>query len=174
MTRYISTKETAAMLRRDLAKAWPGVKFSVRMATGTASAWIDVRYIDGPTWREVRAFTGEYQGRDFNGMTDSYDEIEPVLAVLPGNELPEVIHFSCDGINSHREYSPAARLFAQQIIADAGHGDIQTCTPEGAPLHRGDVPHDVAIGGKVYSDLYSPAGLAERILGDLDLSLITT
>jgi hypothetical protein len=173
MTRYISTKETAAMLRKDLARAWPGVKFSVRMSTGTASAWLRVTYTDGPTYSELRLFCSNYEGRQFNGMTDGYDDKGTTLIVVAGEDLPDEVRFSCDGINSHREYSPAARLHAQSIIDAAGHSDIRTCTDTGEAIHHGPVPSEVVLPDRVYDYLYSPAGLAERILSSIDLSVGT-
>ena len=146
-TRYISTKETAAMLRKDLAKAWPGVKFSVRMGTGTGSAWLSVSYTDGPTYT--------------------------VLLVTAGDDFPEEVRFSCDGINSHREYSPAARLHAQRILDGEGHRDIRTCTDTGEPINNGPMPAELYVAGHFHDYLYSPAGLADRILSNVDLSTVT-
>lgn len=172
-TRYISTKETAAMLRKDLAKAWPGVKFSVRMGTGTGSAWLSVAYTDGPTYSELSLFCGNYEGRSFNGMTDGYDDNGTLLLVTAGDDLPEEVRFSCDGINSHRNYSPAARLHAQRILDDEGHCDIRTCTDTGEPINNGSVPAELYVAGHFHDYLYSPAGLAERILSNVDLSTVT-
>ena len=172
-TQYISTKETAAMLRKDLAKAWSGVKFSVRMGTGTGSAWLSVTYIDGPTYSDLALFCGNYEGRSFNGMTDGYDSKGTVLLVTSGDELPAEVAFMCDGINSHRNYSPAARLHAQKMIDEAGHTELRTCTDSGEPIHNGPVPTEIVIGGHYFDYLYSPAGLAERILSSIDLSMVT-
>ena len=49
MTDCISTKDTAKLVRVALKNALAGVKFSVRMSIGTASAWMNVSWIDGPT-----------------------------------------------------------------------------------------------------------------------------
>jgi hypothetical protein len=174
MTHYISTTDTAALLRADLKTAWPGVKFSVRKSTGTGSAWIHIRYTDGPTSNTLRAFTDNYQGRQFNGMTDSYDDRGTLLLLTAGEELPEEVRFSCDGINNQRYYSPAAYLHAQHILDETGHSDIRVCTETGEPITDGPVPPMVVLPGRVYDYLYSPAGLAERILADIDLSTITT
>ena len=172
-TQYISTKETAAMLRKDLTKAWPGVKFSVRMGTGTGSAWLSVTYIDGPTYSDLALFCGNYEGRSFNGMTDGYDSKGTLLLVTSGDELPAEVAFMCDGINSHRNYSPAARLHAQNIIDGAGHTEIRTCTTIGEPMHAGAMPTGIVIDGHYLDYLYSPAALAERILSGTDLSMVT-
>ena len=52
-------------------------------------------------------------------MTDGYDDNGTVLLVTAGDDLPEEVRFSCDGINSPREYSPAARL-PQEVPARVG------------------------------------------------------
>ena len=173
MTRYISTKEVAAMLRHDLKAMWPGVKFSVRMSTGTASAWIHVHTIDGPTDREVRAVTARFEGRSFDGMTDSYTDHGTQLIVLEGEELPEETRFSCDGINTQRSFSHAAYVHVQSMIDDGGFSEIRVLNEKGEPDYRTAIPSDIAFRGSYYDYVYSPAGLADRILHDIDLTPIT-
>ena len=58
MITYISTKDTAKLVRQALRNAFPGQKFSVRCSTGTAAAWMDVTWIDGPTTRQVDGIVG--------------------------------------------------------------------------------------------------------------------
>jgi len=74
MTDYISTKDTAKLVGVALKNAFPSVKFSVRMSTGTASAWMNVLWSDGSPDRQVSAVTGQSEGRKVNGMTDGYDD----------------------------------------------------------------------------------------------------
>ena len=75
MTDYISTTDTAKLIRKDLKAAFPTSKFSVRKNTGTASAWLSVSWEDGPTSNEVRAVADKYRGEQFNGQTDSYEDL---------------------------------------------------------------------------------------------------
>jgi hypothetical protein len=63
-------KDTAVLVRRRLAAAFPGVKFSVR-AGGQRSSAINVSWTDGPTEPAVKAVTDVYSGIGFDGMTDS-------------------------------------------------------------------------------------------------------
>jgi len=132
-----------------------------------------VTYIDGPTYSDLALFCGNYEGRSFNGMTDGYDSKGTLLLVTSGDELPAEIAFMCDGINSHRNYSPAARLHAQNIIDGAGHTEIRTCTDIGEPMHAGAMPTGIVIEGHYFDYLYSPAALAESILSGIDLSMAT-
>lgn len=55
-----TVKAAAAAIRQDLKAAFPGTVFSVRMATGTAAAWIDVTWTDGPNDDMVCNVTDPY------------------------------------------------------------------------------------------------------------------
>jgi hypothetical protein len=114
----IPTKDVAALLRKELRTAFPGVRFSVRCSTGTASAWINVTYDDGPTHQQVQAITGRFEGRSFNGQTDSYDDHGSLLVAGDGDEMPTAVRYSCDGIIVTRNYSPAGHLAAQRVLRE--------------------------------------------------------
>lgn len=60
MTQYMTTAETAKMVRRALGEAFPGVKFSVRSKTYAGGSSIDVYWMDGPNARMVE--TGALSG----------------------------------------------------------------------------------------------------------------
>ena len=66
----LTRKDTAVLVRRRLAAAFPGVRFSVR-AGGKRSSAIDVQWTDGPTEPAVKAVVDVYSGIGFDGMTDS-------------------------------------------------------------------------------------------------------
>jgi len=63
----------AKNIRKELAAAFPGIKFSVRSDSYTGGDSIDVTWELGPTTREVEAITGKYQEGSFNGMEDIYE-----------------------------------------------------------------------------------------------------
>lgn len=67
-----SVKDTAAALRRHLRVAFPGTKFSVTMARGSAYGWLHVEWTDGPRTVEVRAVTEQYESSRFDGRDDAY------------------------------------------------------------------------------------------------------
>ncbi|SIS23117.1 LPD29 domain-containing protein [Williamsia sterculiae] len=119
-----TTKQTAAEIRKHLRATWPGVKFSVRCDRGTASSWIRVSWTDGPTDQQVRHETHQFQGAQFNGMTDSYDDLGEALVCTNPAELPEVRRYYCDGINTSRDISDPAVVAAAQTIA-AENPDIR-------------------------------------------------
>ncbi|TFC94502.1 MULTISPECIES: LPD29 domain-containing protein [Cryobacterium] len=174
MTDYISTKYTAKLVRVALKNAFPGGKFSVRMSTGTASAWMNVSWSDGPTDREVSAVTSQYEGRKFNGMTDGYDDQGSALVAFDGEDMPRVVRYSCDGINTHRDYSAAGYRVAQHLIStDSDHEDLVVFTPEGEPLNDAAVPHGIYVAGHFHDYIYSPVHIAQVILHRVNLCTTT-
>ena len=175
MTEYITTKDTAKLVRAALKNAFPGVKFSVRMSTGTAAAWMNVSYSDGPTELEVRAVTGWYEGRRFNGMTDGYDDAGTVLVAGDGEEMPREVRYCCDGINSHRNYTAAGYRAAQHLIStDSDHKDLVLFTPEGEPIQNAVLPNGLHVAGHYLDYIYSPTQVAQSILHSVNLCTVTT
>ncbi|MFJ8313998.1 MULTISPECIES: LPD29 domain-containing protein [unclassified Streptomyces] len=118
---YIDTKHVAAELRNRLKKAFPGVKFSVRKGTGTASAWISVHWTDGPDTAEVDEVTRPMQGAQFNGQEDRYETTgNTVTVTADGRKItgtPLV-----DGINNHRDISEDALKAATALWSEAHSG----------------------------------------------------
>jgi hypothetical protein len=174
MTEYISTKEIAKLLRQALKNAFPGVKCSVRMSTGTASAWMNVSYNDGPTEEAVRAITAQYEGRRFNAMTDGYDDAGTALVAFAGEELPREVRYVCDGINTHRDYTAAGYRVAPSLIStDSDRKDVVLFTDAGEPITAAVIPADVYVAGHFHDCLYSPVQLAQRVLHRVDLCTAT-
>ncbi|TFD27056.1 LPD29 domain-containing protein [Cryobacterium cryoconiti] len=174
MTDYINTKDTAKLVRVALKNAFPRVKFSVRMSTGTASAWMNVSWSDGPTDREVSAVTSQYEGRKFNGMTDGYDDQGSALVAFDGEDMPRVVRYSCDGINTHRDYTAAGYRVAQHLISTASdHKNLVVFTPEGEPINNAAVPHGIYVAGHFHDYIYSPVHIAQVILHRVNLCTVT-
>lgn len=175
MTDYISTKDTAKLVRLVLKSAFPGVKFSVRMSTGTASAWMHVSWNDGPTTMAVDAITARYEGRKFNSMTDGYDDAGTVLIAGEGEQMPREVRYSCDGINTHRDYTTAGFAAAQKIIStDSDHRDLVIFTPEGEPIAGVALPASIYASGYFHDYIYSAVNIAQMILHHVNLSAVTT
>lgn len=61
----------AGNLKKELAKAFPGIKFSVSSEQYAGGNSIDVDWTDGPTTEQVKKISDRYQECDFDGMTDS-------------------------------------------------------------------------------------------------------
>jgi len=62
----------AANIRRELKKAFPGVKFRVRAHTFAGGDSIDIGWDFGPLPRDVEKITDKYQEGSFDGMQDLY------------------------------------------------------------------------------------------------------
>lgn len=60
----------AKNIRAELAREFPGVKFSVKSESYSGGSSINVHWTDGPTADEVKFFTDKYQECDFDGMED--------------------------------------------------------------------------------------------------------
>lgn len=101
--KYWTLDESIAQLRAELKREFPGVKFSVTRARGTAYGWVRVSWVDGPTGSDVRAITAAYEGSGFDGMTDSSYTITHVAADSSGN--PVTVHHGIRSINTDRKLS---------------------------------------------------------------------
>lgn len=117
----IPTKDVAALLRKELRTTFPGVKFSVRCSTGTAAAWIDVAYDDGPSIRQIHNIVSKYEGRSLWGIPESItDRATALVAGKPG-EMPTEVQYAVDGINTSRTFTAAGNLAAQRIIRESSN-----------------------------------------------------
>jgi hypothetical protein len=66
-TKYLSTAETAKLIRKSLDKAFPTVKFSVRISRGGS---VNINWSDGPTTKQVDDVAGAYQAGRFDASID--------------------------------------------------------------------------------------------------------
>lgn len=174
MAKYINTKETAALLRQALKAAFPTTKISVRKGTGTGSAWIDVSWTDGPTVTEVEAITKTYQGRQFNGMTDNYDDLPNPLIAFASEELPEEVSFGVSGILTHRTMGEEGKQAALKILID-NNPTVKIVDENGdynKDFNRDDAYMLYAPGYKV-ANAYDLPNAVYRIFYHMDLALAT-
>jgi hypothetical protein len=132
MGRYITVAETAKLVRADLAKAFPGIKFSVRSKSYSGGASIDIHYTDGPTSQEVDRVAQRFSGATFDGMTDYKGGKEHEFN-------GEKVHFGADFIFVRRIYSAdllrRAVAFAQAKYADANLGTVTVKADSGFGAH---------------------------------------
>jgi hypothetical protein len=76
--------EAAKMMRQELKKAFPLVKFSVRSSTFAGGDSVDVQWDNGPVTEAVRSIVDKYQYGHFNGMEDIYEHTNS------RNDIPQV------------------------------------------------------------------------------------
>lgn len=95
-------KLVAINLRKELKKAFPRVKFSVRSDYDS----VNIRWIDGPTAKQVEDISRKYKAGSFNGMEDIYEYNSNPWGNVFGD---------CKYIFTRREYSDQ---FIGQAIDD--------------------------------------------------------
>lgn len=128
--RYLTCAETAQLVRKQLKREFPGVKFSVKSSTYSGGASIRVSWTDGPTEAEVKGITSPYEGGGFDPMIDmayyketwllpdgsatwAYSEgTEGSRGSNPGYSYAppagaELVSMGADYIFCDRDYSPA-------------------------------------------------------------------
>ncbi len=99
---YVTTKETARLIRRILKESFLKTKFSVRSDSYSMGSHVNVSWEDGPTHEQVEAVIGEIAGKTFNGMDDSYDYHDHLWQ-------GDRIHFAGSGSSPSRQLSDAKR-----------------------------------------------------------------
>ena len=68
--------QCAKLIRAELKKEFPTIKFSVTSDTGCSK--VSIRYTDGATCTAVDAVVGKYQEQEYNGFTDYHDYLDNV------------------------------------------------------------------------------------------------
>jgi hypothetical protein len=108
MTKYFSCAETAKLVRAALKEAFPGVKFSVRSSVYSGGASINVNYVDGPSYDQVKRVVGMFEGSYFDGMNDYKGSN---YSSLDGQE----VRFGADFIFVNRSFS--VELFTIRVAS---------------------------------------------------------
>ena len=106
---YLSCADTAKLIRAALKESFPGVKFSVRSSVYSGGASININYVDGPSYEQVKTVAGMFEGSYFDGMTDYKGSN---YGALDGNE----VSFGADFVFVNRSFSVAVLAGA---VADA-------------------------------------------------------
>ena len=116
--KYISTTDTAKLIRKSLKEAFPGVKFSVVSSKYSGGSSISIKWIDGPTTEQVDEITSRFEGSYFDG---SIDYKGSRYAMMSG----EQVHFSADFIFTHRGNSEMAINLAIYGLSVAYPGNFR-------------------------------------------------
>lgn len=117
-SKYISTTETAKLIRKSLKEAFPGVKFSVCSHKYAGGSSINVRWTDGPTTEQVDEIVNRFEGSYFDG---SIDYKGSRYAMLNG----EQVHFSVDFIFTSRGNSDGAIINAMAALVAKYPGNFR-------------------------------------------------
>ncbi len=109
--RYLTTAETAKLLRQELKRRFPATKFSVRSHVYAGGSSIDVGWTDGPTEQRVKSITAHYEGADFDGMID----LKTYRSAVPHDG--ELVKMGADFIFTKRRLSAG---FLTRVVAEVG------------------------------------------------------
>jgi hypothetical protein len=94
-----SLQAAAKNIRTELARAFPGVKFSVKSRRFSGGDAIDVKWTDGPMSAQVDEIINRYSAGSFDGMVDLYTYDSSAWGDAFG---------SAKYVHSVRDYSDAA------------------------------------------------------------------
>lgn len=135
---YLTTAQTASLVRQALARKFPGVKFSVRSDEYSMGSSIDVTWTNGPSQKEVDAIASQYESAGFDGMIDMKfswsswlkPDLTATIAKSPGttgsrgynepieNPRPEgakLVHMGADYVQCQRETKEEPETPEQQL-----------------------------------------------------------
>jgi hypothetical protein len=103
---YLTSAETAKLIRAALKRSFPTTKFSVRCSRGSA---IYVEYTDGPALALVKPVADQFRGGHFDGSIDM--RIGHTSWLLPDGTATVASNPGTEGsggyIPAHREWMPS-------------------------------------------------------------------
>jgi len=158
-TTYISTNDTAKMIRKELKHYFPNTKFSVRGNKYSGGSSINIYWVDGPTSSEVDVITDRFQGASFDGMTDCKN-YHNSFVILDGAELPIEVHFGADYVFTRRELSPEFKAELSNIAQSILNMNTHTL---GQVFDLGEYYRDLATDFDFSFDHGYGSNLIERI-----------
>lgn len=97
MTKYLTTAETAKIIRKALKEAFPDVKFSVKSDGSSAG----ITWTDGPNVAQVKSVVGHLKAAYFDGSIDYQGSIYHMHQC-------QQIHLGADYLSFKREYTDQA------------------------------------------------------------------
>lgn len=98
MTAYISSTDTAKMLRAALKEAFPGFKFSVRTDKYSMGSSINIGWTDGPNAAMVESVAKVFAGSYFDGSIDYKGSRYVMIDGIASS-------FGADFVHCRRDYS---------------------------------------------------------------------
>ena len=116
--KYISCVDTAKLIRAALKESFAGVKFSVTSSQYAGGASITIKYVDGPTSKQVEAVVKIFEGSYFDGMQDYKGQN---YAAIDGQE----IRFGADFVFVNRYTSDAAMAQAIDALYEKFAGNFR-------------------------------------------------
>ncbi|MCA9912407.1 MAG: methyltransferase [Anaerolineae bacterium] len=145
MTDYLDVTETNKLIRKQLERLWPSVKFSVRKTSHSA---VDVYWQDGPAIHAVEHVLDAFKGQE---PADNTDYCAPRIGTHP--DTGKAVHFGTNYIQVHRTYSkPVYTALVTQVCERYGEPVPEIKTHENGDAYFNVGWHRV---GKTDHDLHT-------------------
>ncbi|TFC94510.1 MULTISPECIES: hypothetical protein [Cryobacterium] len=107
-------------------------------------------------------------------MTDGYHGNGSALVAFDGEDMPRVVHYCCDGINTSRDHATAGYRVAQHLISnDSDRKDSVLFTPEGDTITGTTLLQNLYVAGHFHDYIYDPTQLAQALLRRVNLCTVT-
>lgn len=156
----------AKNIRIELARAFPGIKFSVKGRSFSGGDAIDVRWTDGPVSAQVDAIIGRYAAGSFNGMDDLYTYAHSAWCDAFGDA--QYVHANRD--SSDRAIASAIRYvaakyagnFAARGIAAPSIADYRAGKCWGVQVMDGDYCQRWELQALISEELYRRCWAIDR------------
>jgi hypothetical protein len=134
-----SLRAAAKNMRIELARAFHGVKFSVKSRRFSMGDAIDVKWTDGPNGRQVDAIINKYQCGTFDAMTDCAGSVSSAWMDAFGDA--RFVHGTRE--NSDKAIASAVRTVVAKYGDAKGlasveafrSGSLWSAGPDGLPAH---------------------------------------
>ncbi len=97
--KYLTTAETAKLVRKALKAEFAGQKFSVRSSVYAGGSSITVSWVDGVYAKDVDAVIKQFSGASFDGMIDLKYHYNHWMCEDHGVQLAEVYGHSYESVN---------------------------------------------------------------------------
>ncbi len=116
--------KAAAMIRKHLKTEYPHTTFKVTSRGFAGGDSVDIRWTDGPTTKEVQAFTGQFQYGNFDGMQDLYEYTNT------RDDIPQSKYVHCQQGHSAAAYRDMVSILNElrnwnlQVDENAGYNTI--------------------------------------------------
>ncbi len=152
MTKYLTTAETAKIIRKALKEAFQGVKFSVKSENSTVS----ITWTDGPNVDQVKSVVGHLKAAYFDSSIDYQGSIYHM-------HQGQQISLGADFLSFKREYSDASIQRAIDRVYREYAGNFKDSDQEKATVaeFRAGQLMNVTIPGMF--DSYGQLRLVEQV-----------
>lgn len=112
----LDVKEGALLLRQELKRTFPSTNFRVTLSRYSGGSSIRVAWVDGPCVWQVDLIADKYEGRGFDGSTDSSYFKKNVITRANGTKALAPWSF----VSTNRTMSPALRSKILSLLTKKG------------------------------------------------------